>query len=308
VTKPARSKAQPCLYTWSPGSPHQPPRHPRRTFADRPAPALPVRHQRRRMGRARPARPARPGRGCPIIYPRRDIVDAISYLHRTGCQWDALPADFPHHKLVYHYFKAWTADGILNRLHNHLREQVRPQVEARDRQPTAALVDSSSLRGAETVGRPSRGYDAGKRVNGRKRHIAVDTCGLLLAIRVTGAHVQDRDGARPLLWACTPDSRTPACSGPTPATPAGWSPGPPTNCASPSRSWPNLPGRPHSWCAPQVGGGADLLVDQQVPTHRPRLRAPTAASRRDGPVGDDHHHDPPPRPPPTHVKPLFTRV
>jgi putative transposase len=145
--------------------------------------------------------PAGTGRGRPIIYPRRDIVDAIRYLDRTGCQWDALPADFPHHKLVYHYFKTWAADGTLNRMHNHLREQVRQQVEDRDTQPTAALVDSQSLRGAETVGRASRGYDAGKRVNGRKRHIAVDTCGLLLAVLVTGASVQDRDGARPLLWA-----------------------------------------------------------------------------------------------------------
>jgi transposase len=138
------------------------------------------------------------------------VVDAIRYLDRTGCQWDALPVDFPHHKLVYHYFKTWTANGTLNRMHNSLREQVREQVECRHRQPTAALVDSQSIRAAETVGRPSRGYDAGKKVNGRKRHIAVDTCGLLLAILVTGAQVQDHDAARPLLWAlraCLPTIR-----------------------------------------------------------------------------------------------------
>jgi putative transposase len=86
-------------------------------------------------------------------------------------------------------------------MHNSLREQVRAQVENRDQQPTAALVDSQSVRGAETVGRASRGYDAGKKINGRKRHIAVDTCGLLLAILITGANTQDRDGARPLLQA-----------------------------------------------------------------------------------------------------------
>jgi transposase len=73
------------------------------------------------------------------VYPRRDVVDAIRYLDRTGCQWDALPADFPHHKLVYHYFRAWSADGTLTRMHNGLREQVRHRVEGRDRQPTAAL-------------------------------------------------------------------------------------------------------------------------------------------------------------------------
>jgi transposase len=154
--------------------------------------------------------PAGTGHGRPIIYPRRDVVDAIRYLDRTGCQWDALPADFPHPKLVYHYFKTWTRDGTLNRMHNSLREQVREQIEDRDRQPTAALVDSQSIRGADTVGRATRGYDAGKKVNGRKRHIAVDTCGLLLAILVTGGEVQDRDGARPLLWAlhaCFPSIR-----------------------------------------------------------------------------------------------------
>ena len=139
--------------------------------------------------------------GRPVVYPRRDVVDAIRYLSHSGCQWRALPADFPHHKLVYHYFKTWTSDGTLNRCHNALRDQVRHRVEGRHRQPTAALVDSQSLRAAETVARPHRGYDAGKHVNGRKRHIAVDTCGLLLAILVTGANVQDRDGARPLLWA-----------------------------------------------------------------------------------------------------------
>ncbi|GAB1641415.1 hypothetical protein KRMM14A1259_18380 [Krasilnikovia sp. MM14-A1259] len=154
--------------------------------------------------------PAGTGRGRPIIYPRRDIVDAIRYLDRTGCQWDALPADFPHPKLVYHYFKTWTRDGTVNRIHNSLREQVRKHLEHRDPQPTAALIDSQSLRAAETVAATSRGYDAGKKVNGRKRHIAVDTCGLLLAILVTGAHTQDRDGAKPLLWAlhgCFPTVR-----------------------------------------------------------------------------------------------------
>jgi transposase len=108
----------------------------------------------------------------PIVYPRRDVVDAIRYLDRTGCQWDALPADFPHPKLVNHYFKTWTGDGTLDRMHNHLREQVRQQCEHRDARPSAALVDSQSLRGAETVARSHCGYDAGKKVNGTKRHIA----------------------------------------------------------------------------------------------------------------------------------------
>jgi putative transposase len=152
-----------------------------------------------------------PGPGADARSPTlgRD-VDAIRYLDRTGCQWDALPADVPHPKLIYHYFKTWTTDGTLNHMHNSLREQVREQIEGRDRQPTAALVDSRSIRGADTVARATRGYDAGKHVNGRKRHIAVDTCGLLLAILITGGHVQDRDAAKPLLWAlhaCFPGIR-----------------------------------------------------------------------------------------------------
>lgn len=147
--------------------------------------------------------------GRPVTYPRRDIVDAIRYLSHNGCVWRALPVDFPPYALVYHYFTTWTRDGTLNRMHNALREQVRT-AEGRQVEPSAGLVDAQSLRAAETVGRPSRGYDAGKKVNGRKRHIVVDTCGLLLAVLVTAAGVQDRDGARPLLWAlraCFPTIR-----------------------------------------------------------------------------------------------------
>jgi putative transposase len=147
-----------------------------------------------------PAGGPAPGRGGrPVTYPRRDIVDAIRYLAHNGCVWRALPADFPPWPLVRHYFTIWTRDGTLNRIHNALREQVR-LVEGRAAQPSAALVDSQSVRGADTVGRPSRGYDAGKKINGRKRHIVTDTTGLLLAVLVTGAHVQDRDAGHLLMW------------------------------------------------------------------------------------------------------------
>jgi putative transposase len=120
--------------------------------------------------------------GRPVTYPRRDIVDAIRYVDRTSCQWRALPVDFPPWDCVYGYFRTWNRDGTLNRMHNGLREQVR-QAEGRQRDPTAAAVDSQSVRAAETVAKASRGYDAGKKINGRKRHIAVDTCGLLLVVR-----------------------------------------------------------------------------------------------------------------------------
>jgi transposase len=105
-----------------------------------------------------PQIPAGSGRGRPVCYPRRDVVDAIRYLDRTGCQWAALPADFPHPKLVYHYFKTWTADGTLTCIHDNLCEQVRVKVEHRTSQPSAALIDSQSVRAAQTVGRASRGY------------------------------------------------------------------------------------------------------------------------------------------------------
>jgi transposase len=142
----------------------------------------------------------RPGiGGRPVSYPRRDVVDAIRYVMRTGCQWDALPVDFPPHPLVKHYFTVWTRDGTLSRIHHCLREQVR-QVEGRTVDPSAALLDAQAVRGAETVPRSSRGFDAGKRINGRKRHIVTDTCGWLLAVAVTGAGVQDRDAGRLLLW------------------------------------------------------------------------------------------------------------
>jgi transposase len=138
-------------------------------------------------------------RGRPRVWPLRRIVEAILYLDRAGCAWRYLPSDFPPWKTVYGYFAAWWDDGTLTRLHDALRAQVR-QAAGRDAGPTAAVIDSQSVRAAETVPRASRGWDNAKKVNGRKRHIAVDTMGLLLAVVITAANVQDRDGARPLLW------------------------------------------------------------------------------------------------------------
>ena len=100
--------------------------------------------------------------GRPRTYSLREIWNAIFYQARTGCQWDALPVDFPPSPLVKHYFTVWTRDGTLTRLHNTLREQVR-QLEARNATPTAAIIDSQSVKAAENVWRSSRGYDAGKK-------------------------------------------------------------------------------------------------------------------------------------------------
>ena len=137
--------------------------------------------------------------GRPEAHPRREVVDAIRYLVHNGCVWRALPADFPPWRTVYGWFARWAADGTMDRVHDTLREQVRV-ADGRNPQPSAAIIDSQSVRAADTVSRRSRGFDAAKKVNGRKRHLAVDTLGLLLVVLITAASVQDRDGARPLLW------------------------------------------------------------------------------------------------------------
>ena len=142
----------------------------------------------------------RPGRrGRPRIWPARRIVEAILYVDRTGCAWRYLPADFPPWRTVYGYFAAWRDDGTLARLHGELRARARAAA-GRKPQPTAAVIDSQSVRAADTVPKTTRGWDAAKKVNGRKRHIAVDTTGLVLDVVITAACVQDRDAARPLLW------------------------------------------------------------------------------------------------------------
>jgi transposase len=142
----------------------------------------------------------RPGRrGRPRIWPVRRIVEAILYLDRTGCAWRYLPADFPPWQTVYGYFAAWRDDGTLARLHAELRARARVAA-GRQPEPTAAVIDSQSVRAADTVPKASRGWDNAKKVNGRKRHIAVDVTGLVLDVVITAASVQDRDAARPLLW------------------------------------------------------------------------------------------------------------
>ena len=136
--------------------------------------------------------------GRPEKHPRRVVLDAIFYLVRGGIAWAALPRDFPPHQTVYGLFGRWARQGMWQQIHDALRDLVRVH-EGRDPLPTAAIIDSQSVRGADTVPGTTRGYDAGKKVNGRKRHIAVDTGGLLLAVVVTIAGIQDRDAAYRLL-------------------------------------------------------------------------------------------------------------
>src|ERR687890_199171 len=131
-------------------------------------------------------------------HPRLEIVDAILYVVRSGCSWRQLPVDFPPWQTVYWQFQQWEKRRVTERILEELREQVRLQ-EGREAQPSAGIIDSQSVKGADTVGRDSRGYDAGKKINGRKRLIATDTLGLLLVVCVMAASVQDRDGAKTTL-------------------------------------------------------------------------------------------------------------
>lgn len=131
-------------------------------------------------------------------HPRREIINAILYVVRTGCAWRHLPHDLPPWQTVYWYFARWRDDGTLDRVHDRLRDQLR-DADGRDPMVSAGIIDSQSVKAADTVGTPTRGYDAGKRVNGRKRHIVVDTLGLLMVVMVTTASVQDRDGGASIL-------------------------------------------------------------------------------------------------------------
>jgi putative transposase len=133
------------------------------------------------------------GPGRPREISLRSILSAIVYVVRTGCQWRLLPHDFPNWKTTYHYFWLWNRTGIWEQTNDALRTELRVKA-GREASPSAAIIDSQSTKTSESGG--WRGYDAGKKINGRKRHILVDTLGLLLVCVVHAAGIQDRDGAK----------------------------------------------------------------------------------------------------------------
>lgn len=130
----------------------------------------------------------------------REVVNAIFYVLSTGCQWRFLPKDLPPRSTVHDYFKLWEWDGTLERIHFTLFVQVR-ELAGKEASPTAAIIDSQSVKSAERGGAEIDpiGYDAGKKVKGVKRHILVDTLGMMLIGQIQSASVQDRDGALPVL-------------------------------------------------------------------------------------------------------------
>jgi len=151
--------------------------------------------------------PAKPG-GRPREVNLHDIIDGILYVNRTGCQWRALPHDYPPWSTVYHYFRTWRNDETWQLLNETLRPQVRVQA-GRPPTPQTAYIDSQSVKSSHL---PSAvGYDPGKKISGRKRHIVVDSMGLLMAVLVTAASVPDavaaEDALAMFLWSAFPRLR-----------------------------------------------------------------------------------------------------
>jgi transposase len=195
-----------------------------------------------------PARGGRPG------YDRRLVIDTILYVLRAGCAWRMVPHDLAPWSVAYRWYPTWARDGTWDRVHDRLRERVRAQA-GRDPQPSAAVLDAQSVNTAE--GGAARGYDAGKKVTGRKRHLLVDTLGLLLVVWVSAASVQDRAGGRRVLARAL--GRLPLLgkvwwmvATPTRSTPAWWT-GRRRRGRWRWRWWAALPGSEGLWRCPAGG-------------------------------------------------------
>lgn len=144
-----------------------------------------------------PHMPAPKGHGRPRIHSPREILNAIFYVLRSGCQWRFLPHDFPRWPTVYHYFRKWRINGTWERINRAIRERLRVRLK-RNPQPSAGIVDSQSVK-STGVGGEQRGYDGGKKIRGRKRHLLVDTEGFVLRVKIHSAKIMDYEGIKLLL-------------------------------------------------------------------------------------------------------------
>lgn len=135
--------------------------------------------------------------GRPLKYQRREILNAIFYLLRTGCAWRYLPQDYPHWKTVYHYFREWRISGLWQQINTRLRRLLRKKA-GKQGQSSAAILDSQSVKTTDTA-REQTGFDAGKKIKGRKRHILVDTLGLVMVVVIHAANISETAGARMVL-------------------------------------------------------------------------------------------------------------
>lgn len=139
-----------------------------------------------------------PRGGRPERWPRREIFDAIRYVISEGCHWRALPADFPPAPTIYGFFRRWTKAGVWDQIRDHLRREVRSQMGTSPH-AVASVLDAQSVKASETVGKASRGFDGGKLINERKRHLLTETHGLPLDVMVTSAGLHNSVPAKELL-------------------------------------------------------------------------------------------------------------